>query len=54
MVINGAIWGPPWSEFSMHLSLILTKICLSPKVFNFNENIDFLKVLGGHKNAKSA
>ena len=54
MVINGVIWGPPWPEFCMHLSFILTKICLSPKVFVFNENMGFLKVLGGHKNAKSA
>ena len=30
MVINGVIWGPPWSEFCMHLSFILTKIFLSP------------------------
>ena len=54
MVINGVIWDPPWPEFCMHLSYILTKIFLSPKVFVFNQNKRFLKVLGGHKNGKSA
>ena len=36
IIINGVIWGPPWPEFCMHLSFILTKICLSPKVFVFD------------------
>ena len=54
MVINGVIWDPLWPEFCMYLSTILTKIFLSPKVFVCNENGGFLKVLGGHKNAKSA
>ena len=54
MVMNGVIWGPPWSEFCMHLSFISTKIFLGPKVFNFNKIMGFLRVLGGHKNEKSA
>ena len=53
MVITRVIWGPPWPEFCMHLSFISSNIFLSPKVFNFNENIGFLRVLGDHKNAKS-
>ena len=36
MVITRVIWGPPWPEFCMHLSTILSKVFLSPKVFNFN------------------
>ena len=36
MVINGVPGGPPWPEFSMHLTTISTKVFLSPKVFNFN------------------
>ena len=47
MVINGVIGGPPWPEFCMHLSFILTKVFLSPKVFVFNEIMGFLKVFGG-------
>ena len=49
MIINGVIWGPHGPEFCMHLSFISTNIFLSPKVFNFDENRGFLKVLGGIK-----
>jgi hypothetical protein len=54
MAITRVPGGPHGSEFGMYLSFILTKIFLSPKVFVFNENDGFLKVLGGHTNAKSA
>ena len=36
LVMNGVIWGPPWSEFCMHLSTMSTMVFLSPKVFNLN------------------
>ena len=36
IVINGVVWGPPWPEFGMCLSTILSMGLLSPKVFNFN------------------
>ena len=54
MVITRVILGPPWPEFCMHLSFISTNIFLTPKVFNFNKIKGFLRVLGGHTNAKSA
>ena len=52
MVIIGVIWGPPWPEFGVCRSTILSIGLLSPKVFNFNYNRGFLKVLGGHKMEK--
>ena len=51
MVITRVIWGPPWPEFGMHLSTILSNIILSPKVFVFNKIKQFLRFLGGHKAA---
>ena len=52
MVITRVIWGPPWPEFGMYLSTILSNICLSPKVFVFNKIKLFLRFFGGHKSAK--
>ena len=49
MVITGVIWGPPWPEFGMCLSTILSMGFLSPKVFVFNKIKLFLMFLGGHK-----
>ena len=50
MVITRVIWGPPGLYFGMHLSTILSNICLSPKVFVKKKQ--FLRFLGGHKSAK--
>ena len=36
MVITRVIWGPPWPEFGMYLTTILSNIFLSPKDPNFN------------------
>ena len=52
MVITRVVWGPPELYFGMYLSTILSMGFLSPKVFNFNQNRGFLKVLGGHKMGK--
>ena len=52
MVLNGVPGGPPWPEFGMHLSTILSFFFLSPKDPNFNYIKQFLKFLGGHKVAK--
>ena len=36
IVITRVIWGPPWPEFGMHLSTILSNIFLSQKDPDFN------------------
>ena len=49
MVINGVPGGPPWPEFGMYVTTILSNVFLNPKDPNLNQIKQFSMFFGGQK-----